>query len=236
MDENQVVDSAMTEQAVEEKLVPQSQVNKIVVREKEAAAARARAQAEAEYQQRLEAISQQQNQRNETVSRDVDADAIYQQVQERFNSEQAKLQEQMRQQQLEEQMSQVAQNYVSKMTAARSSYDDFDEITADYDPTAFPQLTYLLAGMENAGDVVYELAKNPTKLANLDTLALRSPKLAQAEMQKLARSIADNRQAQSDATSQGVNAPLDRLQPSRVSGSNGKMGISDLRSQPWLKG
>lgn len=234
MDENQVVDAEQTlaPMATEEKLVPQSHVNKLILRSREDAAQRARAQAEAEFQAKMEAMSQQsqqQQQRNENVSREVDADAMYQQVQERFNAE-------MQQRQLEKEMSQVAQNYLSGVQKGRESYEDFDDVTADFDPTAFPQLTYLLAGMDNAGDVVYELAKNPSKLVTLDMLAQRSPKQAQAEMAKLARSITDNRQAQQDASQQGVNAPLDRMQPSRVSGSNGKMGISDLRSQPWLRG
>lgn len=231
MDESQVLEVAAVETPAE-KLIPQSELNKIVGREKEAAAQRARAQAEAEFQAKMEAMSQQsqqQRQPSENVSREIDADAMYQQVQERFNAE-------MQQRQLEKEMSQVAQNYLSGVQKGRESYEDFDDVTADFDPTAFPQLTYLLAGMDNAGDVVYELAKNPSKLVTLDMLAQRSPKQAQAEMAKLARSITDNRQAQHDASQQGVNAPLDRMQPSRVSGSNGKMGISDLRSQPWLRG
>jgi hypothetical protein len=53
---------------------------------------------------------------------------------------------------------------------------------------------------------------------------------------KLSRSIAENKQAKTDENSNTVAAPLDRLQSSRVSGSNGKMGIRDLRNQPWLRG
>jgi hypothetical protein len=101
---------------------------------------------------------------------------------------------------------------------------------------AFPQLTYLVSGMENAADVIYDLSKNPLKLAGLDRLAEKNPRQAQTELLKLSRSITENRQAQSDENSQNVAAPLDRLQPSRVSGSNGKMGISDLRNQDWLRG
>jgi len=235
MDENQALDSAATPiepDMTQEKLLPQSQVNKIVQREKEQAALRARREVEEEYQQRLEGInatSQQQRQRNDSTNREVDADAIYQQVQEKFNQE-------MQQKQIEQEMSRVANSYLSKMQQGRESYDDFDEVTKELDPTAFPQLIYLVAGIDNAADVMYELARNPVKLNALDGLAAKNPRYAQAELQKLSRSIAENKQAQNDAESQTTPAPLDRLQPSRVSGSNGKQSISDLRAQPWLKG
>jgi len=93
-----------------------------------------------------------------------------------------------------------------------------------------------LSGIENAGDVLYDLAKNPSKLAQIDYMAQRSPKMAQSQLQSLSKSIADNKQAQVDAKGQNIAEPLDRLQPSRVAGSNGKMSVRDLRSQPWLRG
>jgi len=235
MDENQVlgdVDTAAMEQSEQEKMLPQSQVNKIVQHAKEKAAQSARREAEERYQRELEAINsqpQRQAERNESVPRDVDANAIYQQVQERFNQE-------MQQKQLEAEMSRVANQYQSKMQMGRDSYEDFEEITADYDPTAWPQITYLVAGMDNAADIVYELAKNPLKLAGLDRLAEKDPRGAQAQLLKLSKSIAENKLAKSEEQSQSVAAPLDRLQPSRVSGSNGKQSIRDLRAQPWLKG
>lgn|ERR1700749_135597 len=233
MEENQVIENVVElspEQSFEqEKLLTQSQVNKIVQHEKAKAAQAARREAEELYRRDIEAIQGNQSQRNESVSREVDANALYQQVQERFNSE-------MQQRQLEEEMRRVANNYISKIEQGRSSYSDFDEITRDFDPTAFPQLTYLVAGIDNAADVVYDLSKNPVKLAGLDRLAERNPRQAHAELLKLSRSIAENKQAQAYADSNPVSTPLDRLQPSRVSGSNGKMGISDLRNQNWLRG
>lgn len=209
----------------------QALMNKVVAREKSRAAEAARREAEEKYQRELEALNAQRNsqeQRNANVSRDVDADAIYQQITERLNKE-------MQERQLKDQMTQVANNYLQKVGAAKANYQDFDEVTKDFDPTAFPQLTFLLSGIEGAGDVLYELSKNPTKLVMVDNLAQKSPKLAQTELQKLAQSINANKQAQADAQTQDIAEPLNRLQPSRVSGSNGKMSIRDLRNQPWLR-
>jgi hypothetical protein len=234
MDENQVTDVALDNPVMEtekEKMLSQSQVDKII-KHKTYQAAQVQRELEERHQRELEQIKaqqQQQTQRNENVPRDVDANAIYQQVQERFNEE-------MQQRQLKSEMDRVANAYISKMEQGKTAYDDFDEVTKEFDPTAFPQLTYLVAGIDNAADVIYDLSRNPLKLAGLDRLAEKNPRQAQAELLKLSRSIAENRQAQSDENSNQVAAPLDRLQSSRVSGSNGKASIRDLRNQPWLKG
>lgn len=232
MDENQVDNVELsTGQGLEpEKTLTQSQVNKIVQHEKAKAADAARRQAEEKHQRDLEMLQAsargvQQDQRNESVSRDVDVNTIYQQLQEKFNTER-----------LQNEMSQIANNYLAKMQKGPEAYDDFSDVTKDFDPTAFPQLVYLVAGLDNAADIIYDLSKNPMKLAALDRLAEKAPQKARAELLSLSASISQNKQAQADAESQQSEAPLDRLQPSRVSGSNGKMGIRDLRNQPWLRG
>jgi hypothetical protein len=235
MEENQVTDNALDNGVTEseqEKMLSQSQVNKIVQHEKAKVAQATKRELEEKHQRELEQIKsqqQQQTQRNEQVPRELDANAIYQQVQERFNEE-------MQQRRLKEEMDKVANSYLSKMEQGKTAYEDFEEVTKEFDPTAFPQLTYLVSGIDNAADVIYDLARNPLKLAGLDRLAEKNPRQAQAELLKLSRSIAENRQAQADENSQNVAAPLDRLQSSRISGSNDKMSISDLRNQSWLKG
>lgn len=231
-DSSTSITSNETPQQAQERMLPQSAVKKIAAQEKEEGYLRGRREAEEEYQRKLaeaQQLAQNQAQRNETAPRQVDADAIYQQVQEKWNAE-------MQKRQLEQEMSQVANNYLAKMELGRKAYNDFDTVTADFDPTAFPQLTYLVSGIENAGDVVYELSKNPSKLVMLDTLAQKSPKHARAELLKLAQSIASNNAAMMEAEQNGTAAPLDQLQPSRISGSNGKMSISDLRKQDYLRG
>ena len=143
----------------------------------------------------------------------------------------------MHQRQLKDEIDKAANAYLSKMAQGKQAYEDFDEITKDFDPTAFPQLIYLVSGIDNAADVIYDLSqRNPAKFAELQLLAERAPKLAQNELLKVSRSIAENKQAKADERSNSVEAPLDRLQPSRISGSNGKMSVRDLRSQPWLRG
>lgn len=228
-DNSTAVDNAQATATPEEKLFTRDQLAKIVNAESTKAAQAARQEAEAKYQADMESLRQQQQQTNAQIPRDVSADSIAQQVREQLNKE-------MQEQQQRAQMQQVAQNYLQKVAQGKAAYSDFDEVTKDFDPTAFPQLTFLLSGIDNAGDVLYDLAQNPVKLAGLDRLAERNPKQAESALLKLATSIKENRQAQNDAQNQNVAEPLDRLQPSRVSGSNGKMTIRDLRNQPWLRG
>lgn len=221
--------------AQQENMLPQSQVNKIVMRESEKAAQKARRDAELHYQQQLEAMNtQRQIQQNDNLSqtgtRDVDVNAIYQQIQEKLNSD-------MAQRQQEAHINEVARNYLQKMEQGRQSYgSDFDSAMESFDPAAFPQLIYLVSGMDGAADIMFDLAKNPMKLAAIDRLAEKNPRAAQAELAKLAGSIASNRDAQSQAANQGTAPPLDHLTPTRAAGSNGKPTISDLRGQNWLRG
>lgn len=230
MDENQVQapDNNTVEPPVQQKMLPQDEVNKIVAREKARAGESARREAEEKYQRDLESLNAQrvqQDQRNAEVPRDVDINAIYQQLQEKINQDRMK-----------QQMNEIAGSYHQHMDKARSSYDDFDEVTKPFDAAQFPQIVFLSAGMPNVGDMMYDLSKNPMKLASLNLLAERSPDFARNELLKLSKSIADNRQAQTDAQSQNISEPLDRLQSSRVANNNGKTSIRDLRNQPWLRG
>lgn len=213
-----------------EKMLSQSEVNELIGRTKAEAQERARRQAEAEFEKKLaeaQAQKQQAEARGEDT-REIDVDGLYQQVHERFNQE-------MQQRQMEQHLQQVADAYQSKM-AAKPEYEDFDEVMKDFNPADFPQIVYLVANMDNASDIVYELAKNPSKLATVDYLSQRSPKKAQAELARIGKSIAENKLAAQEENQAQTDAPLDRLQPSNKTGSNGRASVSDLRNQPWLRG
>lgn len=234
-----MVDESVTNESIvdgsqqqQEKLFTRDQLAKIVANESAKAAQVARKELEDKYGADISQLRAQQQERNNSVSREVDVNAIYQQVQEKFNKDrQAHEEEQMR-----KELSNVANTYFSKVSQAKDNYSDFDAVTQDFDPSAFPQLALLIAGVDNGGDVLYDLVKNPQKLSTMNLLAERNPRLAQNELLKLSKSILDNRNAQAEAGNQSVAEPLDRLSPSRVSGSNGKKTIDDLRSESWLRG
>lgn len=227
----------------QEKLIPQSEVNLIVGREKQHAAERARREAKQEHLKELEEIKRQQELQNVNAAgqkqdinnaqngREINTDQLYQQLQERFYKDQE-------QKYLEKHINEAAANYTQNMEKGKGRYSDFEEVAGKFDPRAFPNLVYLVSGMENAADIIYDLSKNPSKLANLDYLAKNphSVDLARSELLKLSNSITENRNAQEEAKSQNVNSPLAKMQPSLVSGNNGKLGIRDLRSQKYLRG
>lgn len=245
MEESQVSDLGLgssdtnVQTPVADKVFTRDQVAKIVNAEKSKAADATRRELEQKHQRDLEQLNASRSQQgtgNSDGSQSIDADAMYQKVQERFNQKMQEDKQRDEQEKMKAHIATVADNYLSKVAQGKSAYDDFDEVTKDFDPAAFPQLTYLLSGIDNAHDVLYDISKNPLKIAGLDRLAEKNPRQAQAELMKLSQSISANKQAQSDAQDQSTAEPLDRLQPSRVSGSNGKQSITSLRSQPWLKG
>ena len=229
MAQNMDVDlnDAVTDSPVEqEKMLSQSQVNKIVQKAKEAAAQKARREAEEEYNSQVQNLAQAQQ--SATPSQQFDIDKAYAELQERFNKEQ-------QQKQFEREMQVVADKYLGTVEQAKNQFQDFDEIMADFDAQEFPEIVVLLSNIENAPDVLYELGKNSSKLANIDYWAKRSPRTAEKELRKLSQSIKANNEALAEANNNKVSAPLDRLQTSNVSSSNGKRTISDLRNADWLR-
>lgn len=245
MDENQIqIDQTQAQAPMQQETSPaqlsQDQVNKIVAREKMQARESGRREAEEKYQREIESMNAQrvhQPQSNHSSSH-VDSILIDQKVQEGLERQLARLDQEMKERQLKDQMSKVAGDYFQKIEQGKSAYSDFDEVTEGFDPkeNASLPLVYHLSKIDNGGDVLYDLSKNPSKLANIQVLLHTNPKIAEKELSKLSKSISENRQSQADAQNQNVSDPLDRIQSSRVSGSNGKMGVRDLRDQPWLKG
>jgi hypothetical protein len=226
---SQVPEMPIVEQPVQPALFNQEQVNKMIGREKMSARDAGRREAEAQYQKELEALRGSQQQRNAEVPRDIDANAIYQQVQEKWNAE-------MQERQMKEHMQVVANKHLQNVEKAKMKYQDFSDVVKNFDASKFPQLTYLVANMEGGDEILYDLSKNPDKIAQLSYTAERDPELAQTILLKLSKSILNNKQAIAEAQEQNVNEPLDRITPSRIAGNNGKMGIRDLRNQPWLRG
>jgi hypothetical protein len=235
VDEDQAIEELSSQAEpraqLEEKMIPQSQVNSLIGSTKARAEAAARQKAEAEYQQKLEEL-QREKQMAESRgddTRDIDVDSLYQQFQERLNRE-------MQERQLSEHMSEVVRNYHGQMASGKELYDDFEDVTKIFNPAEFPRIVYLTQKMDNAADIFYELSKNPEKLGVINSLADSSPGAAQAALQKLSKSIATNKAALEQEAGGKTNAPLDRMQASTRTSGNGQMSVSDLKGQDWLRG
>ena len=127
----------------------------------------------------------------------------------------------------------IVGEFSSKMKSGAEKYEDFEESVMNLDLSTIPEIVQLANSVGNTDEVMYDLAKNPYKIANLKTLAATSPHLARSEMNRLSQSITSNQKAKDQVS--GVKEPLSKMKPSTGAVDNGEMSIRDLRNQPWLK-
>ena len=211
----------------------QDEVNALVGRTRAEAAERAKRQMEAELQQKAASMQPEQPQ---AQGQNVDINAIQQQIMENLNRQQQELEQKQQQDALRQQVELAASNYMNHMSKGKEKYADFDEVVSRYRPEDFPEMNFLISGIDNAADVIYELHKNEDKLAQMAVLAKEYPQLAEKRLNSLAKSISTNQQAIEQSKQNDIPAPLDRMQPSQVSGDSADLGVRDLRKQDWLRG
>jgi len=203
--------------AVEPKMLTQEEVNVIVGREKAAAAEKARRQALAEMQ-------------SQSVPQAIDEEAIYRRLQEKANKdaeERLKREEDERNQAA---WQELVGEYNSKLAAAKNSESDFDEVMRDFNHSAY---NAVIAGatreVPNTAEVMYELAKSPSKAASLDNLAYRDYKAFTKELKKLSESITKNKEAAKNTSK--APEPLSQIKPSVMGADNGQASYQDLRKK-----
>lgn len=128
----------------------------------------------------------------------------------------------------------VLTNFATQMGSGKGKYSDFDETVANLGSLKnYPHVIEMAADTGMADDVLYELGKNPSKIATLTTLAYMNPDLAKVEMKKLTDSIKAN---QEGSKSPNVNEPLSQIKPSTVGTDNGSNTVRDLRKKAWARG
>jgi len=148
---------------------------------------------------------------------------IYDQIMGDFQSQD----EERIQGELKKEAERMASDYRTRMDGGKEIHEDFDEIMADFNPAAFPQLVYLATQTENTSAVMYELMKNPNKLATLTVLSERDPNAASNMINKLSASIKANEQAK--AAEKEVQSPLSRMQSSPAGRDSGDMSVADYK-------
>lgn len=157
----------------------------------------------------------------------VDPDQIRKQVYDQIMSEFQTQNEDRAQEELKREAEKLASDYHSRMKQGSELHEDFDEIMADFNPAAFPQLVYLATQTENTPSVMYELMKNPNKLATLALLSERDPQGASKMIAKVSASIKANEQAK--AAEKEVQSPLNRMQSSPTGRDSGEPSIADFK-------
>ncbi len=220
----------------EPKTLTQEEVDRVVKREKAELAAR-----EAKIRQELQAAHAAELDKLKTgqtaalggMTGSVDTEKLYQDFSTKFQRDLRAQQDAIAAEAREAEMRRVADTYFSKLKAAKERYNDFDEIMGDFEHEAFPQIVHAVSGMENAGDIMYELSKNPLKLQQIDYWLNKMPNRGMVELQKLADSISQNRAAAAEY--EPTNPPLSETRPSNVGADRGNMTLEDLKQADWLK-
>jgi vacuolar-type H+-ATPase subunit I/STV1 len=232
------------EEAPPEKLLPASQVTELIKKAKRKGEQKMQEQLDAAKQQ-IEQLQgqqeqqpvappqqQQQAQQPQQAPPGMSPEQM-QQIMQMMQQKQQEEQEKAHQAQLEKEVNDVAQSYFGKLAQGREAFEDFDAVTASFDPAAFPQLVYLATQSDNTAAIIYELQKNPSKLATLSHLVDKSPAMARAEMAKLSQSIKMNEDAKNNL--QEAQDPLNRLKPSPVGTDGGKRNVRDYKNANFLK-
>lgn len=223
-----------------EKMLSVSQVNELIKKAKRKGEQKMQEQLDAA-QQQIQQLQAQQGQQQAPVQQQeapqqqgVDPQLIQQQVMQLMQQKMQEDEQKRHQEQLEKEVNEVAQQYFGKIAAGKDMYDDFEAITADFDPAAFPQLVYLATQTDNTAAIIYELQKNPAKLAQLSVLVDKSPNMARSEINKLSASIKTNQDAKNNL--QEAQDPLNRLKSSPVGTDGGAKNVRDYKSASYLKG
>ena len=239
-------DVKKSDDALPEKTLTVSQVNDLVKKAKLKGERKMQEQLDAaklqieqlQAQQAQQAPEQQQAQPQQQPQQGqmqgIDPAQLQQQVMQMFAQKQQEDEQKRHSDQLEKEVNDVAQQYFGKMAQGKDLFEDFESMTADFNPAEFPQLVFLANQTDNTAALIYELRKNPGKLANLALLVERSPSLARSEIAKLSESIKRNDEASRNL--QEPQDPLNRLKSSPVGTGSGTKNVRDYKEASYLRG
>ena len=142
--------------------------------------------------------------------------------------------EEWERQNLERQQAETAKRIVSsyqeKIAAGKDKYQDFEAVTNNVDMRYYPNVVQLLAEhVDNAADVFYDLARNRTKLHQIESVCQHNPQDAIYEIQRLSTSIKANEDISRVKSS---NSPLSQQRPSNTgTDSGGALSMKDLKNK-----
>lgn len=211
------VESASDAVEKAEKMLTQSEVNRIAARTKHEAYEKGKREAMAE-------LERQQAEQTQTMGgqKQLDENDIKRLIEQEAEK---KAQQALAQK--------IAGEFTGKLAAAKDKYEDFEDVISEIDLPSIPHVVQWANELDNTGDVIYDIAKNPSKFANLLTLSVTAPHLAQKELKRLSESIKKNDDAKQAQTAR---EPLSQLKPSTHSPDSGRLSVKELRNAPWLRG
>lgn len=130
----------------------------------------------------------------------------------------------------------VTAELVKKMTAAKETIPDFDEVmqSVDYFDTS-PEIAYAVHSMDNAGEVMYHLASNGKDFAAMTLLAQKTPKAAERELRKISDRLKQNENAKKSTHAPN---PISQIETTIRDGIGDATprSVSDYRATDMCKG
>lgn len=215
---------AQAEQQEPEKMLSQSEVNKLVgklksdERQKAYDKARREIMAELENQQ----VSPPQNQQAQPMGNmggmpQLNADQVRQMIAEETSKQNQVMREQYQQQQLQDHMNKIASSFIQKMESGKAKHPDFEAKIAELNLPSLPEIVELAEGVDNTADVMMDLANNPHKIGNMLMTFSRNKNLARKSMADLSASIKNNEAAKNIKM---PGDPLQKIQSSANANSN----------------
>jgi hypothetical protein len=211
-----------TAQQAQERLFKQSELNEIVGRAKHDAVESFKRQQQTQYAQ--QAPQSNQTQSSKSLSED--------DVKRLTSEELARQRDQWTREAQEKADADIAQrivnSYQEKIAPGKEKYEDFEAVTNNVDMRYYPNVVQLLAEyVDNSHDVIYELAKNRTKLYQLESTCGHNPQDAIYEIKRLSDSIKAN---ESSSQMKHANSPLSQQRPSNTgTDSGGTLSMKDLK-------
>jgi len=229
--DNSVMDNAsdMTQTPVEtatqaqERLFKQAELNEIV--------GRAKHEAVESYKRQNQQVPQQAPQySNAPTSKTLSEDDVKRLTGEELNRHREEWTRESQERMNAEAAERIVNSYKEKISAGKEKYEDFEAVTNNVDMRYYPNVVQLLAEhVDNSHDVLYDLAKNRSKLYQLESTCQHNPQDAIYEIKRLAESIKANETHSSMTTAR---APLSQQRPSNTGTDSGNtLSMRDLKKK-----
>jgi len=157
----------------------------------------------------------------------IDQTALNSYVDQRFQQLQQQQAEQNQQAYYQQEAQRILQEMGQKTNDAKSRYEDFDQALESVGGfQSVPEVWQYANAVDNGGDVLYDLAKNPGKVATILQLGSRDQNLAISEIKRLSNSIKQN---QNGVNQQVAPDPIRQVKSSNVGVGDGPKTIADFK-------
>lgn len=230
--DNSVMDNApvMQEPAAaattqEERMLPQSQVNELIGNAKREAAEKAATRAVEDYKRQQAANSNYSAQPMQQPG--FNDEHFERKTLEILEKQKTDWERQQQEKQQAEYAERIVNAYKEKIAAGRDKYADFETVTGNVNMSYYPNVVQLLAEhVDNAPDILYNLAQRRGKLDEIDRLCERNPQDALYELKRLSDSIKANESA---GHIKSARTPLSQTRPSNSGTDSGVLSVSDFK-------